>query len=98
MKYTLKENEKITIEIVNGCVVFTTEEKEKEKEKEPFFVNSHGSKFYDGDKVYWVVKINLQIHSHVPNGDEGINYKGTKYCSEYLTKEQAEQYVKDNRV
>jgi len=106
MKYTLKENEKITIEIVNGCVVFTTEEKDKEKdkekEKEPFFVNSHGSKFYKGDKGFRVDKSNNVITYWFVHNEPHIclpdYYQDTEKVTELLTKEQAEQYVKDNRV
>jgi hypothetical protein len=73
---------------------------------EPLFTNSHGTKFYMGDE-YTRVKINsLEFTYGVVTGTEertvpaDLRYIECKetFRTEILTKEQAEQYVLDNRV
>jgi len=164
--FTLKENEKLTAEIIDGCAVFTIEEKEKEfkgklieeesktptleeankrypvgtrfksirmfgnvkevaepfsiidgleiyinctygeacvwtPEKgwaeiiEPLFVNSHGTRFYEGDQRHYQVR---KSDNTICGPYYNRSFKESSLLSEALTKEQAEQYVKDNRV
>lgn len=64
---------------------------------EPIFTNSHGTKFYEGGKGYYVNKNNLVLSgehtlpNYLPHEESGM-------FTEIMTKEQAEQYVLEHRV
>jgi len=62
---------------------------------EPLFINSHGTRFYEGDQRHYQVR---KSDNTICGPYYNRSFKESSLLSEALTKEQAEQYVKDNRV
>jgi len=63
---------------------------------EPLFINSHGTKFYKGDTVYWVNKHSMILQTSCISKINRHVYTDSSSQTELLTKEQAEAYVKDH--
>lgn len=65
---------------------------------EPLFINSNDTNFHKGDTVYWVCFKDLKIHNGIIDDYDSEDWNGVEGATGMLTKEQAEQYVRDNRV